>query len=69
MKKYASVFKNMNTVDWILAALITALFAYAVNLIFPPYGWMLGIVVALILLVIAKLRRDRLTKQTPEDKE
>lgn len=62
MKKYLSIFKNMNTVDWILAILIVGLVAYAVNLIFPPNGWMIGIVAALLLLYIAKKRRDRLTK-------
>jgi hypothetical protein len=62
MKKYLSIFKNMNVVDWILAILITGLVAYAVNMIFPPYGWMPGIVAALLLLYIAKKRRDRLTK-------
>ncbi len=62
MKKYLSIFKNMNTIDWVLAVLITALLAYAVNLIFPPNGWMIGIVAALLLLFIAKRRRDQLSK-------
>ncbi len=62
MKKYLSIFKNMNIIDWILAVLIIALVAYAVNLIFPPNGWMIGIVAALLLLFIAKRRRDHLTK-------
>ncbi|MRS02222.1 hypothetical protein EG832_03180 [bacterium] len=62
MKKYFSIFKNMNVIDWILAVLIIALVAYAVNLIFPPNGWMIGIVAALLLLFIAKRRRDHLTK-------
>jgi hypothetical protein len=62
MKKYFSIFENMNTFDWVLAVLIIGLLAYAVNLIFPPNGWMIGIVAALLLLYIAKRRRDRLTK-------
>lgn len=62
MKKYLSIFKNMNIVDWVLAILIVGLVAYAVNRIFPPNGWMIGIVAALLLLYIAKKRRDRLTK-------
>jgi len=62
MKKYLSIFENMNALDWVLAVLIIALLAYAVNLIFPPNGWMIGIVAALLLLYIAKRRRDRLTK-------
>jgi hypothetical protein len=62
MKKYLSIFKNMNYIDWVLVVLIVALVAYAVNAIFPPNGWMIGIVAALLLLFIAKKRRDRLTK-------
>lgn len=62
MKKYLSIFNNMNAFDWVLAILITGLLAYAVNLIFPSNGWMIGIVAALLLLFIAKRRRDRLTK-------
>lgn len=62
MKKYLSIFENMNLFDWILAVVITALLSYAVNMIFPPKGWMIGIVAALLLLYLAKRRRDRLTK-------
>lgn len=62
MKQYLSIFKNMNLVDWVLAVVITALLAYAVNMVFPPNGWMIGIVVALLLLFLAKRRRDSLTK-------
>lgn len=62
MKKYLSIFENMNLFDWILAVIITALLAYAVNMIFPPNGWMIGIVAALLLIYLAKRRRDRLTK-------
>jgi hypothetical protein len=52
----------MKPVDWVLAILFTGLVAYAVNLVFPPYGWMIGIVAAMLLLFIAKRRRDHLTK-------
>ncbi|HCS39526.1 MAG TPA: hypothetical protein DIW44_08075 [Anaerolineaceae bacterium] len=62
MKKYFSIFKNMNVTDWILALLVIALVAYVVNLIFPPNGWMIGIVASLLLLFIAKYRRDQLIK-------
>ncbi|MDO9120199.1 MAG: hypothetical protein Q8R87_11975 [Anaerolineaceae bacterium] len=62
MKKYLSIFENMNAVDWLLAVVITALLAYAVNMVFPPNGWLMGIVAALLLLFLAKRRRDRLTK-------
>jgi uncharacterized membrane protein AbrB (regulator of aidB expression) len=62
MKKYLSIFENMNAVEWLLAVVITALLAYAVNMVFPPNGWLMGIVAALLLLFLAKRRRDRLTK-------
>lgn len=62
LKKYFSVFKNMKAVDWILVVLIIALIAYAANLIFPPNGWMIGVLAALLLLILAKRRRDRLIK-------
>ncbi len=62
MNSFLKIFSGMNVIDWILAAAITGLLAYAVNLVFPPNGWMIGIAVALLLLVIAKIRRDRLTK-------
>lgn len=62
MKKYLSIFENMNAVDWLLAVVITTLLAYAVNMVFPPNGWLMGIVAALLLLFLAKRRRDRLTK-------
>jgi hypothetical protein len=63
MKKYLSIFKNMNVVDWVLAVLFVALVAIAVNLLFPPTGWLLGIPAALVLLYIAKKRRDRIPKE------
>jgi hypothetical protein len=52
----------MTLIDWVLAIAFTGLVAYAVNLIVPPNGWMIGIAAALLLLFIAKRRRDRLTK-------
>lgn len=63
MKKYLSIFENMSAVDWVLAILIAGLLAYAVNMVFPPNGWMIGILAALLLLYIAKHRRDRLAKK------
>jgi uncharacterized membrane protein AbrB (regulator of aidB expression) len=62
MNSLLKFFSGMKVIDWILAATITGLLAYAVNLVFPPNGWMIGIAAALLLLVIAKIRRDRLTK-------
>lgn len=61
MKFIQDFFAGMKVVDWFLAVIFTALVAYAVNLIFPTQGWMIGIALALLLLFIAKKRRDRLT--------
>jgi hypothetical protein len=61
LKHFRSFFSNMKPIDWVLAILFTGLVAYAVNLVFPPHGWMFGIIAALLLLFIAKRRRDRLT--------
>jgi hypothetical protein len=63
MKKYFSIFNNMNIIDWVLAILFIVLVAFAVNLIFPPSGWILGIPAAILLLYIAKKRRDRIPKE------
>jgi uncharacterized oligopeptide transporter (OPT) family protein len=59
------IFNNMTLVDWLLGAAFTALVAYLVNSLFPPYGWGIGILVSLLLLYLAKKRRDNL--QTPPD--
>ena len=61
MKHIQDFFTGMKVIDWFLAVIFTALVAYAVNLVFPPNGWMIGIVLALLLLFIAKRRRDRLS--------
>jgi len=62
MKSLFAFFSNMKVIDWILALAFTALVAYAVYLVFPPNGWIFGIPAALLLLFIAKRRRDRLMK-------
>jgi hypothetical protein len=62
LKVFISFFAGMKFIDWVLAAAFIGLLAYAVNLIFPPNGWMIGIAAALLLLFIAKRRRDRLSK-------
>lgn len=62
MKSFLNYFRNMKILDWVLAAAFTTLVAYSVNLIFPPNGWMIGIAAALLLLFIAKRRRDALSK-------
>ena len=63
MEKFLSIFKHMNFIDWVLAAAFAALVSYAVYLVFPPYGWMFGLPASLLLLYIAKHRRDRLSEQ------
>jgi uncharacterized membrane-anchored protein len=63
MKNVLSVFKNMNVLDWVLAAAFTVLVAYVVNSIFPPQGWLIGLAVSLALLYLAKRRRDNLAQR------
>ncbi len=60
MPKEPSLFSNMTPLDWLLAALFTVVVAALAYLTFPPYGWLIGIVVALGLLYLAKRRRDGL---------
>lgn len=67
MKNKPFLFSNMQTIDWLLAGVFTAVVALLVNTVFPPYGWLIGIVVALGLLYLAKRRRDGL--QHPPDEE
>jgi hypothetical protein len=59
----------MKLIDWVLAAAFIGLVAFAINLAFPPKGWMIGIVAALLLLYIAKRRRDHMLQQPPEEKK
>ncbi len=53
-----SIFSNMTLVDWLLAGVFTAITAAIGQLIFPPLGWAAGIVIGLLLLYLAKRRRD-----------
>ncbi len=63
MKNLLSVFKNMSVLDWVLAAAFTALVALVVNSFFPPQGWLIGVAVSLVLLFLAKRRRDNLAQR------
>ena len=45
---------------WMLAALFTIAVVSLAQTFFPPLGWLIGLVVALGLLYLAKRRRDRL---------
>lgn len=67
MDREPSLFSNMTLADWLLAAVFTAVLAVLVHLNFPPYGWLIGIVIALGLLYLAKRRRDKM--QRPPDRE
>lgn len=62
------LFWGLDWVDLALAAVLIALVALAVNLLYPPYGWGIGIAAALLLLYLAKRRRDQNTK-APHEKE
>jgi len=60
MDQEPSVFSNMTPTDWLLAAVFSAVVSTLAQLTFPPYGWLIGLVVALGLLYLAKRRRDKL---------
>ena len=60
--KLPSILKNMTWLDWLLVVLFTGLVALLVNSFFPPYGWAIGMAAALLLLYLAKRRRDNLIK-------
>ena len=60
MENEPSLFSNLTAADWLLAALFAAVVALLVQLTFPPHGWLIGIVIALGLLYLAKRRRDKL---------
>ena len=57
------VLKNLTLLDWVLIITFVAIVAYLVQSFFPPYGWAIGIVVALFLLYLAKSRRDKLNRE------
>jgi len=65
MEKEPSLFSNMTLADWLLAVVFTAVVAVLVQLTFPAFGWLIGIVIALGLLYLAKRRRDKM--QHPPD--
>lgn len=62
MDKEPPLFSNMTPVDWMLAALFTVAVVTLAQTFFPPFGWLIGLVVALGLLYLAKRRRDRLQR-------
>jgi hypothetical protein len=50
----------MDTLDWILAAVFTVLFGVAAYFVFPPYGAIIGVALACLLIWRAKKTRDHL---------
>ena len=64
MPKEPSLFSNMTPLDWLLAALFTVVVAALAYLTFPPYGWLIGIIIALGLLYHAKRRRDKMQNRS-----
>ena len=67
MKNFLSIFKHMNVLDWVLAIAFIALASYAVFLVFPPNGWIFGFLAGLLLLYLAKKRRDRLAEHNHQN--
>ncbi len=64
MPEKPSLFSNMSPLDWLLALLFIAVVATLAYLTFPPYGWLIGIIIALGLLYLAKRRRDKLQNRS-----
>lgn len=63
MDKEPSLFSNMSPVDWLLAAVFIGVVVYLAQSYFPPWGWLMGLVVSLGLLYLAKRRRDRMRER------
>ncbi len=67
MSPKPDLFSNMTLLDWLLAAAFTLVLALLANTLLPGYGWLIGVLAAVILLYLAKRRRD--TMQPPSSKE
>jgi hypothetical protein len=59
----------MDIIDWILAAAFTAILSFVVSLLLPPPGWLAGALVALVLLFIAKRKRDSVLEKPSDPDE
>ena len=51
----------MDLTDWLLCAAVSAAFGAAFQFLIPRKGWLLGVVLALLMLARAKKKRDELT--------
>ncbi len=66
MTQKRNLFSGMTLIDWLLAAGFTLVLALLGNSLFPDYGWLIGILAALVLLYLAKRRRDRMQNPPPD---
>ena len=67
MEKKPSFFSGITLVDVLLAIAFTAIVAVLVQMLFPPMGWLVGILAALGLLYIARRRRDNMLHPPDEN--
>ena len=63
-----SLFTNTDWLDWLLAIGFTALLTFIGWLVQDQYGWFLGLIIAPVLLAMAKSRRDQ-ARNTAESSE
>ncbi len=61
------LFWGLDWLDLLLAAVFIGLLALVGNLLYPPYGWGPGIAIALLLLYIAKRKREQNVKTPPKE--
>lgn len=67
MTQKHNLFSNMTLVDWLLAAGFTLVLVLLGNSLSPRLGWLIGLLVAFILLYLAKRRRDRMQNPPSDD--
>ncbi len=60
MSQKYHLLSNMTLVDWLLAAGFTLVLVLLGNSLSPGLGWLVGLLVAFVLLYLAKRRRDRM---------
>ena len=60
MDSKSPFFSDLSLLDWLLASAFIVVVSLLVNSLMPNYGWAVGIVIALVLLFLAKRKRDRL---------
>lgn len=68
MSQKYHLLSNMTLVDWLLAAGFTLVLVLLGNSLSPGLGWLIGLLVAFVLLYLAKRRRDRM-QGPPSDGE